>query len=51
MDSVEEPRGSRYREIASLMEILHGSEKLAQLATDITSSIEGSLRQANTTEK
>jgi len=51
MESVEEPRGSRYRGILSLMKILHGSEELAQLATNITSSIESPLGRENTTEK
>lgn len=51
MESVEEPRSSRYRDILSLMDTLHGSEELAQLAESITSSLESSLRRANTTEK
>jgi len=51
MESVEEPRNLRYRSILSLMDILQGSEELAQQATEIVSDLESSSTGTNANKK
>ena len=51
MESVDEPRDLRYRGISSLMDLLHGSEELAQQAAGIVSDLESSLTGTNTSKK
>ena len=51
MESVEEPKNLRYGNIQSLIDVLEGSNELAQLAAGIISHLGESVKQANPPEK
>ena len=51
MESVEEPKDLRYGNIRSLIDVLEGSNELAQLAAGIISYLGESVKQTNPSEE